>query len=244
MNIFAENSDIPSSHIKENFLEELNANFQILSEIVLKQITLSQELLEHDVNDDVLEEITRNEKIIDSFELTIREKVINAIILFTPRAIDLRKIMTYLDITISMERVGDQILNISKLLKKTDLSIDGFGEYREHLGKMLAYANNMLKNAILSFMDLSYELAHDTVEMDDKVDKWDKKMEKRLAEGFKDKTLGHQALLNMMNINFISYNIERIADLAVNMAEAAIYLVEGKDVRHQNKAEKKPPVQS
>ena len=244
MNIFAENSDIPSSHIKENFLEELNANFQILSEIVLKQITLSQELLEHDVNDDVLEEITRNEKIIDSFELTIREKVINAIILFTPRAIDLRKIMTYLDITISMERVGDQILNISKLLKKTDLSIDGFGEYREHLGKMLAYANNMLKNAILSFMDLSYELAHDTVEMDDKVDKWDKKMEKRLAEGFKDKTLGHQALLNMMNINSISYNIERIADLAVNMAEAAIYLVEGKDVRHQNKAEKKPPVQS
>ena len=244
METFNENSDIPSSHIKEDFLEELHANFQILSEIVLEQLSLTQKLLENNINSEVLEEITRNEKLIDSLDLTIREKVINAIILFTPRAIDLRKIMTYHDITISMERVGDQILNVSKFLKKTDLSIDGFEEYRGHLGKMLAYANNMLKNAILSFMDLSYELAHDTVEMDDKVDKWDKKMEKRLAEGFKDKTLGHQALLNMMNINSMSYNIERIADLAVNMAEAAIYLVEGKDVRHQNKMEKKPPVQS
>jgi phosphate uptake regulator len=35
-----------------------------------------------------------------------------------------------------------------------------------------------------------------------------------------------------------------VADMAVNMAEAAIYLVEGKDIRHHKMEEKKPPAKS
>jgi len=42
-------------------------------------------------------------------------------------------------------------------------------------------------------------------------------------------------LLNITSINSISYNIERIADNATNIAEAAIYLIEGKDIRHTQK---------
>lgn len=244
MDTFNNNLGLSNSLIKEKYLEELQGDFRILSEIVLNQIALTQKLLENNLDEEVLMEISRNEKIIDSLDLTIREKVINAIILFTPRATDLRKIMAYHDITISMERVGDQILNVAGFLKKTDLSIEGFGEYRGHLDKMLIYAGNMLKNAIFSFTGLSHELAYETIQMDDKVDKWDKKMEKRLAEGFKDKVLSHQALVNIMSITAISYNIERVADMAVNMAEAAIYLVEGKDVRHHKIEEKKPPTQS
>lgn len=244
MDTFNNNLGLSNSLIKEKYLEELQGDFRILSEIVLNQIALTQKLLENNLDEEVLMEISRNEKIIDSLDLTIREKVINAIILFTPRATDLRKIMAYHDITISMERVGDQILNVAGFLKKTDLSIEGFEEYRGHLDKMLIYAGNMLKNAIFSFTGLSHELAYETIQMDDKVDKWDKKMEKRLAEGFKDKVLSHQALVNIMSITAISYNIERVADMAVNMAEAAIYLVEGKDVRHHKMEEKEPPTQS
>jgi len=243
MNTFNDELEPSSSLIKDKFLEELQSDFRILVEIVLNQIALTQKLLENNPVEEVSDEIARNEKLIDSLDLTIREKIINAIILFTPRAADLRKIMAYHDITISMERVGDQILNVAGFLKKTDLTVKGFDEYRGHLSKMLVYANNMLNNAIFSFTGLSHELAYETIEMDDKVDKWDKKMEKRLGEGFKDKTHSHQALLNIMNIILISYNIERVADMAVNMAEAAIYLVEGKDVRHHKKEEKKPPVQ-
>lgn len=244
MDTFNKNPGFSNSLIKEKYLEELQSDFRILSEIILNQISLTHRLLENDPNNEVSEEISRNEKLIDSLDLTIREKIINAIILFTPRASDLRKIMAYHDITISMERVGDQMLNVAVFLGKTDLSIEGFEEYRGHLEKMLVYANTMLKNAIFSFTGLSHELAYETIQMDDKVDKWDKKMEKRLAEGFKDKLLSRQALLNIMNIISISYNIERVADMAVNMAEAAIYLVEGKDVRHHKKEEKKPPQQS
>ena len=94
--------------------------------------------------------------------------------------------------------------------------------------KSLVDATNMLKMLFSLFTGLSHELAYETIQMDDKVDKWDKKMEKRLAEAFKDKVLSRQAILNIMYITSISYNIERVVDMAVNMAEAAIYLVEGR----------------
>ena len=176
--------------------------------------------------------LSRNEKLIDSLDLSIKEKVINAIILFTPKAVDLRKIMTYYDMTISMERVGDLINNIAKSIKKTDFTIEGFSEFAKYLEKMQEYASEMLKSAVFSFNGENYEMAYQTILKD-------KKIEKHIAEAFQDKTLSNQMLLNIMHINVISYYIERIADKAVDISSAAIYLIEGKDVRHDPSLSKK-----
>jgi phosphate transport system protein len=44
-----------------------------------------------------------------------------------------------------------------------------------------------------------------------------------------------------MNLNSISYYLERIGDKAVDMAESAIYLIEGKDIRHTKGLRKNNP---
>jgi phosphate transport system protein len=44
-------------------------------------------------------------------------------------------------------------------------------------------------------------------------------------------------LTSFISMNSIVANIERIADHATNIAEAAIYSIEGKDVRHNKKIE-------
>jgi len=41
---------------------------------------------------------------------------------------------------------------------------------------------------------------------DDKVDKLDKKIERKLAEGFGNEVNSPQSLINIMNINSISYS--------------------------------------
>lgn len=222
----------PIIGIKDKYLEELRSDFQLLSEIVLTQIPLTSQLM-HEVSEELITQINRNEKIIDSLDLTIKEKVINAIMLFTPRASDLRRLMAYHDMTIAMERVGDLIQNISKSLQKMNFGLEGFDSYKKLVNKMLDRTNTMLKNAVLAFSGASNEMAYDTILMDDKVDKMERKMGKKLAEDFRDATVSEQMLINIMNLDAISYYIERIGDKAVDIAESAIYLIEGKDIRHQ-----------
>lgn len=235
MNIQDENRDFtPAMGIKDKYLEQLQSDFQLLSEIVLTQISLASSLLHDNLREDVLLELKRNEKIINSLDITIKEKVINAIMLFTPRASDLRRLMAYHDMTISMERVGDLIENISGLLQDIDFSLNGFENYKKLLDKMFVQTDKMLKHAVFSFAGQNNEMAYETIHMDDKVDKLDKKIERKLAEGFGNEVHSPQSLINIMNINSISYFLERIGDKAVDVAESAVYLIEGKDIRHTN----------
>ncbi len=226
--------------IKEKYFDQLQSDFQLLSEIVLEQLENSQRLL-IDKNEDLFALMKKNEKIIDSLDITIKEKVINSIMFFNPVAIDLRKIMAYYDITISMERVGDLIQNIAVSLKKIDFSLDGFETYIKLTNKMLRHTDEMLKNAVFAVSGSSNQMAYNTILMDDKVDKMERKMERKLAEGFQEKTTDYQMLINIVNLNNIAYYIERIGDKAVDIAESAIFLLEGKDVRHDKELKKSLP---
>lgn len=233
MNTLNENrSTTPVLGIKDKYLDQLHSDFQLLSEIVLTQMIKAEELVYDNHNKDLVDILKRNEKLINSLDITIKEKVINAIMLFTPRASDLRRLMAYHDMTISMERVGDLIENISLALKEIDFSIQGFEIYKKLLGKMFTQTDKMLRKAVFAFSGVSHEMAYDTILMDDKVDKLERKIERKLAEDFNNQILDTQSLVNMMNLNSISYYLERIGDKAVDIAESAVYLIEGKDIRH------------
>ena len=233
MNTLNENrSSTPVLGIKDKYLDQLHSDFQLLSEIVLTQMIKAEELVYDNHNKDLVDILKTNEKLINSLDITIKEKVINAIMLFTPRASDLRRLMAYHDMTISMERVGDLIENISLSLKEIDFSIQGFEIYKKLLGKMFTQTDKMLRKAVFAFSGVSHEMAYDTILMDDKVDKLERKIERKLAEDFNNQVLNTQTLVNMMNLNSISYYLERIGDKAVDIAESAVYLIEGKDIRH------------
>lgn len=222
----------PVVGIKDKYLDQLHSDFQLLSEVILTQMIKAAELLQDNHNTDILDILKKNEKIINSLDLTIREKVINAIMLFTPRASDLRRLMSYHDMTISIERVGDLIENISQALREIDFDVPGFESYRKPVDKMFTQTDKMLRKAVFAYSGLSNEMAYDTILMDDKVDKLERKIEKKLAEDFSNKVLDKQTLVNIMNLNSISYFLERIGDKAVDIAESAVFLIEGKDIRH------------
>lgn len=222
----------PVVGIKDKYLDQLHSDFRLLSEVILTQMIKAAELLQDNHNTDILDILKKNEKIINSLDLTIREKVINAIMLFTPRASDLRRLMSYHDMTISIERVGDLIENISQALREIDFDVPGFESYRKPVDKMFTQTDKMLRKAVFAYSGLSNEMAYDTILMDDKVDKLERKIEKKLAEDFSNKVLDKQTLVNIMNLNSISYFLERIGDKAVDIAESAVFLIEGKDIRH------------
>ena len=224
--------------IKDNYIDQLHGDFQLVSEIVLTQIKLASDLVLDNRNEEIIPQLKRNEKLINSLDVTIKEKVINAIMLFTPRAFDLRRLMAYHDMTISMERIGDLIGNIAFALEEIDFSLTGFEKYKKPIDKMFMRTDQMLKNALFAFTGVSNEMAYDTILMDDKVDKLERKIERKLAEDFRNEVQSMQSLVNIMNLNSISYYLERIGDKAVDIAESAIYVIEGKDIRHAKEPKK------
>jgi len=234
--------------LKEKYINQLSENFRLLSEIVLSQFVMVLDLLNSkgEYNTDFFSEIERNEVLIDGLDTKIKEEVISAIILFSPRASDLRRVIAYHDMTIYLERIGDIILNMSRTLEKINLRSEltrsnndnshvmFFDTFVEMLVKMMKHAKKMTENAVLAFDCDNSVMAYDTIAMDNKVDELFRKIAKKLPETFTNKSLSHEELQNIMGINTISYNIERIADNATNVAEAAVYLSEGKDIRHKH----------
>ncbi len=219
--------------IRSKYLDKLSGDFLLLSELVLKQLQLTRQILEQDLREGTIHaEVEKNEVLIDGLDVMIRDEIINAVFLFSPKATDMRKLIAYIDMTFFLERIGDLVLNVAHFTMKTRFDSEAFAEFRLILVKMLKAAEKMVKNAVFAFSCEDNTMAHDTIAIDDKVDKLLKEVNDKIQQSFTEKSLSSQDLLNVTCINSMSYNIERIADNATNIAEAAIYLIEGKDIRH------------
>ena len=75
-------------------------------------------------------------------------------------------------------------------------------------------------------------MAKEIIRTDDLVDNNHKEIIHRIPLHFVGKTIKDQNMLDALSLSGMSYNIERIGDNATNIAEAAIYLMEGKNAKH------------
>lgn len=224
-----------TSQIKDKQLELLLHDFELLAKTALTQMQIAIKLQEDNSISSLYDEAESNEIIMDRLEIKVREEVVFTIFQFNPIAADLRKIITYQDITTNLERVGDILLNIIHFLGRTDFSLPEFKLVNKKIHKMMEYASEMLRNAIFSFSNEDSHLAYQVIKEDDKVDELFYQIAVSLQESFEGRPLNKKEIQSIINANAISYNLERIGDSATNIAEATVYLTEGKDIRHGNK---------
>ena len=81
------------NRLREKFFLRISQDFEVMSKMVIQQIHQTQRLLETNTLPEIYTEIHNNERIIDSLDVKMRDEVINTIVLYSPRAGDLRKIM-------------------------------------------------------------------------------------------------------------------------------------------------------
>lgn len=223
--------------LKEKVFNRITADFQVLSRVIIQQSELICQLLGNDPAEETYAEISHNERVIDSLDVKIRDEVINTIVLYNPRATNLRMIISYYDMTAYLERIGDLMLNIAGFLQQTNRNGKIFQAYKVTLLKMFRLAKNMTQNAIFAFTCEDIRLAKETIESDDKVDELYHSIGEQLPGYCQEQSLPAQEIADALCINSMAYNIERIGDNATNIAEAAIYLIEGKNIKHSNIAE-------
>ncbi|MFW5804354.1 MAG: phosphate signaling complex PhoU family protein, partial [bacterium] len=170
---------------------------------------------------------------LDDYEIQMSESIINIIVLYNPVASDLRKIIACYRMVLNLERIGDLIMGtVSYIDRIKDPAI--FKKSSTLIDNMLILSTQMVTRALLSYTNRDKEDAIWTIKNDSVVDELNHKLLKKsiLKEKLPDET--RKMLMSFINIKSIITNIERIADHATNIAEASIYAMEGKDMRHRN----------
>lgn len=219
-----------AKRISEHYTEQL----AVLKELVLRMGGLAeamtrrvvQALVQRDAG--LLPEVRAMETQVNQLHVEIDEACLEIIALRQPAAYDLRFVAAAMKIIIDLERIGDQAINILEaaedLLRVPPLKplID--------IPRMGEIAQGMLKDALDAYVKGDDELAQRTILRDDSVDQLkDQVFRELLTYMSSDPTTIPRA----MDLILVSRHLERIADHATNICEDVIFMVKGKDIRHQ-----------
>ena len=173
------------------------------------------------------QEIVKKDQEINVYEIEIDELGHELIALYQPAAIDLRLITMVLKITNDLERMGDQAVNIAE--KALVVNQEPPLKLYEDLPKMAEIARQMVRDSLDAFMKGDPDKAKAILEEDDVIDRLNDKIYESVQDALKSRP---DAVRTGVSLIMISHNLERVADLATNIAEDVIYLKRGIDVRH------------
>ena len=174
-------------------------------------------------DEELAEDVRRRDKAIDALELQINEEAARLIALRSPRATDLRLVLSVIKIAASLERVGDYAKNIAKrshVLAHMPAITGSGGALR----RMAVAVDGMMRDALDSYIQRDAQLAADVRARDLEVDQ----MYNALFREFLTYMMEDpRNITACMHLHFIAKNIERMGDHATGIAEQVIYLVTG-----------------
>jgi phosphate transport system protein len=185
-------------------------------------------------NPAVAVQVLDGEKAINLLEMEIDSRAIRLLALHQPVACDLRFITAVMKINTDLERMGDLAVNISRRTIDSALSNatqHSCGEViRERITDMVTVVKSMVSGSIEAFLERRGTLAEEILRRDDEVDRLLRSITQQLVVAIHEMPLAAEGALEWM---LAARNLERIADHATNVAEAALFLLSGIDVRHQ-----------
>lgn len=207
-------------------LGQLEKQLLALTAIVEENVQLSfRALTERDVA--LAEKLIASDEEVNRKEVELEEECLKILALHQPVANDLRMIVAILKINSNLERIADQAVNISE--RTVDLAKFAPVDCPLNLEDMAQKVIVMLGQAIEALINADLELAQDVLELDDEVDT----LHGHNYGLFKDYIRkAPETIDTVLSYLTVSRHLERVADLATNIAEDVIYLNEGTIVRH------------
>jgi phosphate transport system protein len=205
-----------------------------LKEKILRVGTLVEEAFSKSItaliNRDIAlsQRVMANDEEIDRMEVEVEEECLKILALYQPVAADLRFVVAVLKINNDLERMGDLARNIAK--RVAQLAAGPSVDLPPEIRTMSMLAQDMVKQSLDAVVNADPTLARQVREEDDAVDEARQQIRRRILQGIKAHP---EQLENLLRINSVSKHIERIADMATNVAEDVIYMVEGDIVRHR-----------
>jgi phosphate transport system protein len=176
---------------------------------------------------DLARKVIETDKRVDSLEIEIDNTVIDLLALQQPVASDLRFIIAAQKINNDLERIGDHAVNIAEAAEK--LCTLPSVELLEEIPMMADITKIMLKDALDSFILLDPAKARLVLKTDDQIDDLNRLVVRRIIELVKSNI---PTIEYGLELSRVSRNLERVADLATNIAEEVIFHTQARVVKH------------
>jgi phosphate transport system protein len=202
-------------------LDELEASLRHEGDLVLRSLRAAVEAV-CSQDTELADEVIAFDDDIDAQYFEVEQGIELLLARQTPVASDLRLVLAMLKDNLHLERMGDLCVTIAKLTKLTqglppdDTLLTGFREMGER-------AEQMIRVAVESLESRDQELAESLLDLDELIDRANRRVVNRLLEIGGDQETREWGLRMIL----VSRCLERIGDHAVDVGEQTSYLVTG-----------------
>jgi phosphate transport system protein len=194
----------------------------------------------HELSIDEAEQVLATEREVNRMDVDIDHEITSIMCRRQPTARDLRLLVGISRVIVNLERAGDEISRMARMIK---LVIESGAQRSLPLSDLVLSAQhcaNSLHLTLDAFARLDVEAALNIINHDDLLDQeYDGYLRKLITYMMEDpRTIG-----SSINLLFLAKAIERVGDHAKNIAEATIYVVKGADIRHATREERAAVIQ-
>jgi len=176
----------------------------------------------------IAEEVIAGDKVLNALEVEIEQRAVRLLALQQPMARDLRFLIGTIKVSSDLERVGDHAVNIAESAVRL-VEHKGRLTPSPALEDMARRARAMLSDALDAFLRADGALGREVCKADDAVDALHDSVFRVLLTHMMESSRNIGPALELL---LVSRNLERVADLATNIGEDAVYLAEGKQIKH------------
>jgi len=180
-------------------------------------------------NADLADRVIAGDEEVDRTDIKIEEECLKLLALHQPLAFDMRWLITVIKVNAELERMADLACNIAERTKALDLF--PLFPVPDEMMEMVTSVTKMVRIAIDSFVEGDDSKAREVIGSDDFVDTQNRVVIDKLHEMMKADSDQIEPAVHCFSA---SRHLERIGDLAENIAEEVVYLVEGDIIRHQH----------
>jgi phosphate transport system protein len=208
-------------------LENLKQDLLRMAALAETAVTKSLVSVTHRDSDRAREVIT-DDITLNRMELAIEEQAFKLLALRQPVATDLRLTVAAMRIATELERIGDQAVNIAE--RALELNSRPPLELPIDIKVMADLALGMVHTSIDAFVNQDPKLALQVCQRDVEVDILDDEYIQKLLDSMIKES---RWVTRLHHFIIVVRNLERIADLATNIAEDIVFIVEGRVIKHR-----------
>lgn len=207
-------------HLREQLISQFGTVEQMV-ELSVRSLT--------ERRPDLADRVIETDGTVDQQDVLIEEECLKILALHQPVVNELRWLVTVIKLNGELERIADLACNIAERAKSLDLY--PLFPVPEEITEMVTITLQMVKLGLDAFVEGDTDKAADVIRRDDQVDRLNRVVIGSLHETMKSDP---ETIVPAVHCFSASRHLERIADMAVNVSEEVIYLVEGEIVRHQH----------